>query len=140
MPLSPDEVDEFLRQPIVAVMATVGPDGAPHAVPTWFDYEDGEIVLHMGSGSRRYRNLQGNSGLTLVVDTKTPPYKVVVAQGRVCLDVGTDDDRAVRMAVRYLSEEIGRAYAKGVVGTEMVIARLRPDKIVSWDYGRGDRP
>jgi len=140
MPLSKEEIEAFLRQPNVAVVATVGPDGQPHAVPSWYEYDDGQIVLHMGLRSRRYRNLRGNDRVSICVDTKTAPYRAVVAYGRARLEEGTDDERSRRMAVAYLGEALGNRYADMVRGERLVIVRVRPERIVSWDYGRGDRP
>ena len=140
MPLSKEEIEAFLRQPNVAVVATVGPDGQPHAVPSWYEYDDGQIVLHMGLRSRRYRNLRHNDRVSICVDTKTAPYRAVVAYGRARLEEGTDDERSRRMAVAYLGEALGNRYADMVRGERLVIVRVRPERIVSWDYGRGDRP
>ena len=41
----PTNRDEYLKQPNVAVLATVSPSGAPHAVPIWYLYEDGDFVM-----------------------------------------------------------------------------------------------
>jgi len=140
MPLSKDEIEAFLRRPNVAVVATVGPDGGPHAVPTWYEYDGGQIVLHMGLRSRKYRNLRHNDRVSICVDTKTAPYQAVVVYGRASLEVGADEVRLRRMAVAYLGDTVGNLYADTVSGEEIVIARVRPERIVSWDYGRGDRP
>jgi nitroimidazol reductase NimA-like FMN-containing flavoprotein (pyridoxamine 5'-phosphate oxidase superfamily) len=40
------EVAEFLAEPHIAVVAVTAPDGAPHAVPTWYEYRRG--VLYHG--------------------------------------------------------------------------------------------
>jgi hypothetical protein len=140
MPLSNEEIEAFLRRPNVAVVATVGPDGQPHAVPTWYEYDDGQIVLHAGLRSRKYRNLRQNDRMSICVDTKTAPYQAVVVYGRASLQVGRDDERLRRMAVAYLGDAVGNIYADTVGGEETVIVRVRPERIVSWDYGRGDRP
>ena len=140
MPLSKDEIEAFLRRPNVAVVATVGPDGEPHAVPTWYEYDDGQIVLHAGLRSRKYRNLRQNDRVSLCVDTKTAPYQAVVVYGRASLEVGADHERLRRMAVAYLGEAVGNRYAESFGGQPTVIVRIRPERIVSWDYGRGDRP
>ena len=140
MPLSKDEIEAFLRRPNVAVVATVGPDGGPHAVPTWYEYDDGEIVLHAGLRSRKYRNLRHNDRVSICVDTKTAPYQAVVVYGRASLEVGADEVRLRRMAVAYLGEALGNAYADTFGGEPVAIVRVAPERIVSWDYGRGDRP
>lgn len=140
MPLTDREIEEFLGEPHVAVMATVGADGQPHAVPTWYDYDGGEIVLHMSPSSRRYRNIRGNDRVTVCVDTKTAPYAAVVVEGRARTEVGTDDERSRRMAIRYLGEELGQRYFDSIRGGRMVIARVAPERTISWDYSRGDSP
>jgi len=74
------------------------------------------------------------------VDTKTAPYKAVIVYGQASLEVGTDDERSRRMAVAYLGEALGNRYADSFGGERLVIIRVRPERILSWDYGRGDRP
>jgi PPOX class probable F420-dependent enzyme len=140
MPLTRDEIDEFLRAPNVAVVATVDPDGQPHVVPTWYLYEDGEIVLHTGRRSRKYRNLRQNPRVTLCVDSKAAPYKAIVIYGRANLEVRTDEERTRRMAVAYLGEAIGSRYADSLRAERLVVVRVKPDRVISWDYARGDRP
>ena len=44
------------------------------------------------------------------------------------------------MAINYLGERLGSRYADSLRGERMVIVRVRPEKVTSWDYGRGDRP
>jgi len=43
----PPEVDEFLSRPNPAVVATLRPDGSPHTAATWYDWEDGRVLLNM---------------------------------------------------------------------------------------------
>lgn len=140
MPLSKDDIEDWLRQPNIAIVATVAADGQPHAVPTWYEYDNGEIIFHTGLRSRKYRNLRQNDRLSICVDTKTVPYKAIVVYGRAKLEVGTDDERSRRMAINYLGERLGNSYADSLRGERMVIVRVRPEKVTSWDYGRGDRP
>lgn len=140
MPLTEAEIEQFLSQPNIAVVATVEADGRPHVVPTWYDYDGREIVLHMSQRSRRYRNMRGNDRVAICVDTRTPPYAAVVVHGRARTEVGTDDERSRRMAIHYLGEKAGAGYADSIRGSQMAIAHVVPEKIVSWDYGRGDNP
>lgn len=140
MPLSREEIDELLRGPNIAVVATVDPDGQPHAVPTWYLHEDGEVVFHTGVRSRKYRNLRRNSRVTLCVDVKTPPYRAVVLYGRATTEVRADEERSRRMAVAYLGEKAGNRYADSLRGEPLVVVRVKPERVISWDYGRGDNP
>ena len=49
-------------------------------------------------------------------------------------------DVALRMATRYYGEDEGRAFAESYRGGSpgTVVFRVRPQRIVSWDYSEGD--
>lgn len=66
LPLPP-ELDEFLAQPNAAVVATVRRDGSPHTVATWYDWEDGRILLNMDEGRIRLANLRRDPRVALTV-------------------------------------------------------------------------
>lgn len=140
MPLTEDETRELLEQPLVGVLGTAGPDGQPHVVPTWYLYEGGELVMHASRRARRVRDLRQNDRASFCVDTKTHPYRAVIVWGRATVTVDVDDERMRRLAVRYLGQQSGDVYADTLVGARMAIIRLRPERIITWDYGRGDNP
>ena len=56
----PPEVDAFLARPNPAVVATVSPSGAPHTAATWYDWEDGRVLLNMDETRLRLRYLRRN--------------------------------------------------------------------------------
>jgi PPOX class probable F420-dependent enzyme len=134
MPMTKQKVDELLAQPNVAVLAVTAPGGAPHAVPTWYQYDKGEVVFHTARTAFKYRCLARDPRITLCVDTKVAPYKAVILKGRVTMEERVDSERTLRMAIAYLGEKLGRAYAKSLEGEKVVIVRFRPERVVSWDY------
>ncbi|HXW85450.1 MAG TPA: TIGR03618 family F420-dependent PPOX class oxidoreductase [Candidatus Binataceae bacterium] len=136
MPMSKREVEQLLKQPNVAVVAVTAPDGAPHAVPTWYEYRGGEIVFHTGLRTFKYRCLAHDPRITLVIDTRKPPYKAVILKGRVSMTEDFDDARLKRMSVAYLGKKNGEAYAKSMAGEKTVIVRFKPERTISWDYGK----
>jgi len=139
MPMKKKYVEKLLNKPIVAVVAVTAPDGAPHAAPTWYEYADGQIVFHTGTESFKYKCLMRDPRLTLVVDTKKAPYKAVVLKGRATLEEKIDDKRTERMAVGYLGKKLGKAYAKSLKGSKVVVVSFKPARTISWDYGQ-ERP
>lgn len=138
MPLTPGELDEFLAQPHIAVVATASPAGAPHAMPIWYLWRDGHLLFHTGENSRKMRNLQKNNRISVVVDSKVTPYKVAVIEG-VATSSGGDTDLAREIAIRYLGERAGARYvdASGDPGT---LVTVTPSKVISWDYARESNP
>ena len=139
MPMKKKDIEKLLKKPNVAVVAVTAPDGAPHAVPTWYEYDKGEVTLHTGSEAFKYKCLVRDPRLTLVVDTRKAPYKSVVLKGRATLEEKTDDKRLERMATSYLGKKQGKAYAKALKGQKVVVVTFKPERTISWDYGK-ERP
>jgi PPOX class probable F420-dependent enzyme len=136
MPMTKRAIDALLKQPHIAVVATTAPDGSPHAVPTWYEYRAGEVVFHTGANAFKYLCLKRNPRITLVVDTREPPYKCVILKGCVTMNRQTDDPRARRMAIAYLGKRNGEAYARSLKGEKLAVVRFKPSRVISWDYGK----
>jgi len=136
MAMTKEKIDELLAQPNIAVVAVTAPDGAPHAVPTWYEYRAGEIVFHTARNSFKYRCLKRDPRVTFCIDTKVAPYKAVILKGRVTMEERNDSDGTFRMAVAYLGEKLGRAYAKSLAAETVVVVRFRPTRVISWDYAQ----
>jgi PPOX class probable F420-dependent enzyme len=101
----PADVDEFLRRPNPAVVATLRPDGSPHSVPTWYDWEDGRVLLNMEDSRLRLGYLQRDPRTALTVlgsGGDDDWYSHVSLLGRV---VSITDDESLedidRLALRY---------------------------------------
>src|SRR5438067_12708535 len=102
MPMKKEEIETLLSQANIAVVAVTAPDGGPHAVPTWYEYRDGEIVFHTDKTAFKFRCLEHDNRITFCIDTKTPPYKAVILKGRAKWEHKIDDERLDRMAIAYL--------------------------------------
>src|SRR3954451_14502558 len=78
--MKPDDVADFLRQPHVAVLATLRRDGRPYTVPVWFLHEDHRFWL-TGTYERVWcRQLRADPRASLCVEAMPP------APGHVGID------------------------------------------------------
>jgi PPOX class probable F420-dependent enzyme len=136
MPMKKRDIEKLLKEPNIAVVSVTAPDGAPHAVPTWYEYRAGEVVFHTAPSAFKYKCLVSDPRVTLVIDTRKAPYKCVILKGRVTMKQGKDDARLRRMAVAYLGKRNGEAYAKGLRGESVAIVRFKPSRVISWDYAQ----
>jgi PPOX class probable F420-dependent enzyme len=66
MPL-PGEWDVFLSQANPAVIATIRKDGSPHSVATWYDWQDGRIMLSMDARRIRLDHIRRDPRVALTV-------------------------------------------------------------------------
>ncbi len=101
-PPLPQKIEEFLRRPNPAVIATVRHDGGPSSVATWYDWEEGRILVSMDSSRRRLRHLRADPRVSLtVLDPKTGSH--VSVRGRVVSLCDDEDLEEIdRLSVRYV--------------------------------------
>ncbi|HZC08927.1 MAG TPA: pyridoxamine 5'-phosphate oxidase family protein [Mycobacterium sp.] len=131
------EREEFLAALHVAVLSVAAGDGRPPAsVPIWYDYTPGgNIRVNTGAGSRKSKLIEQAGAVTLVVQREEPPYQYVVVEGTV-VDTTTPTPLDVReeIAIRYLGEEVGRAFVRGMEDQNNVLFTVRPDRWITADF------
>jgi PPOX class probable F420-dependent enzyme len=92
-PPLPQEFDQFLTRPNPAVIATIRPDGEPHTVATWYDWEDGRVLVNMDRSRRRLEYVRANRSVALTVLDERDWYRHVSLLGRV---VSLEEDADLR--------------------------------------------
>ncbi|MEU2393165.1 PPOX class F420-dependent oxidoreductase [Streptomyces sp. NPDC007369] len=108
----------YLRSQRLGRLATVDAKGQPQANPVgFFPQEDGTVLVGgqaMGT-TKKWRNLQGNPRLALVVDdlVSTRPWRVrgIEIRGHATLEVGT--------------HALGPHFSPEVI-------RIHPDRVFAW--------
>ena len=133
VPVPPD-VDEFLARPNPAVVATLRPDGAPHTVPTWYDWEDGRVLLNMDESRLRLGYMRRDPRVALTVLDAESWYRHISLLGRV---VSIEDDPELadidRLALRYQGKPFGTRDRR------RVSAWMEPDRWHGWNDGGARR-
>jgi pyridoxamine 5'-phosphate oxidase family protein len=115
-----DEEIEYLNSQLLGRLATVGPDGQPHAVAVSFRYNAQLDTIDIGGHDfarrKKYRDVQRNPRVALIVDDM------------VSVNPWRPQGIEVRGEAEVLSsggEALGPGFAP-----EMF--RIRPQRIVSW--------
>ncbi|MEX2238334.1 MAG: TIGR03618 family F420-dependent PPOX class oxidoreductase [Dehalococcoidia bacterium] len=125
-----DTPEEFLAEANIAVLATIDRRGKPHAAPIWYLYEDGEIIMSTGRNSIKHRNIGSYPDVTFVVDRREIPYYAVMVHGMArIIPKPLDAERRLRMATRYLGEDLAKRYIESRPDEDSVTIRLRPERI-----------
>lgn len=130
-------VRELLDLRVVAVLATLETDGSMHAVPMWFAWRDGRVLLATGSRSRKLRNLERDPRATVVVHDSRPGFEVcgVSIRGRVEILRGADAIAAIAAVhARYVHPAAARLEEPAAfLASDDVALRLVPEAVVTWD-------
>ena len=125
-----------MTEPIVSTLATYRRDGSVLLSPVWHAWRDGGVDICMGHGDVKLRHLQRDPRASLVVYDQKPPYRGLQLTGtpRVLGPAEADYLSVLRrIALHYVGENQGHAYADASPGTGLVV-RLEPGDIRSWDF------
>jgi len=136
--LTKSELAAFLDMPRMAHLATTSRDGRPRVSPIWYVYEDGCFYFTTRLERLKGSQIQKNPRVAVSIASEDRPYRAVCAFGTV-LPVQKDRDKWLeKIATRY-GEQEGREWLSQAVKQEgRVVFKIQPDRIMSWDYGRGD--
>jgi hypothetical protein len=100
-------------------LATVWPDGRPHAMPVWGVWEKGSVWFSSSGASRKTRNLAANPRATITTDNARQP---VVVDGIVERVVADD---VIAAFARWVNAKYGTDYSVDFFAGNCCF-RLRP--------------
>ncbi len=79
----PETYQDLFERPLLAILATIMPDGSPQATPLWFDFDGQYIRINSASGRAKDRNMRRDPRVALVVVDDQNPYRYVQVRGRI---------------------------------------------------------
>jgi predicted pyridoxine 5'-phosphate oxidase superfamily flavin-nucleotide-binding protein len=131
------EVRDYLRQPMVARLATLDEDGTPHVVPLWYVVEDDrdEIVVMTDRETRKVRNatarvkgaVQIGGDPTGEPNRHTPGY---LLQGEFVVNTDVDKVAMKRIVRHYLQPEAAEKLIAQWIDDDVVEIRLRVKNVI----------
>ncbi len=132
--MTDEEREAFLREANVAVLSTVDSRGRPHAAPIWYLYDNGVFRISTGAGSQKHKNIEANPNISLVIDQRELPYYAVMVRGIAEIGPPFSDEDSLRLAIRYLGEQLGTQYAGSQRGNEEAVSlEIKPRKVIVYD-------
>jgi PPOX class probable F420-dependent enzyme len=131
----PAALEDFLRRPNPAVIATLRADGAPSTVATWYLWEDGRVLVNMDEGRARLDDIRRDPRVSLTVLDGEDWYVHVSLRGRV---VELYDDRDLADIDRLSRHYTGQPYRNRERGR--VSAWIAVDSWHGWQHGAPLQP
>ena len=113
------ELRDILSTDVLAHLATVLPDGAPHSIPVWIDTHGDRIVLITGPDSRKARNIRRDPRVAISLVSHDNPYSPVIIRGRVVDWI--DGDAGWEIVDRLARKYIGGPYSRDVERVALLI-------------------
>ncbi|HMG65720.1 MAG TPA: PPOX class F420-dependent oxidoreductase [Streptosporangiaceae bacterium] len=98
----PDDLADLLERPLYGSLGTVRPDGTVQVNPMWFEFDGDAIRFTHTTFRAKYRNLQQNPSMSLLVTDPEIPQRYLEVRGALA-QVIPDPEGAffVRLGQRY---------------------------------------
>lgn len=125
--LEPKEIQVFLQGPWAARLACVRPDGHPHVIPVWQEWDGEAFLMIAWAGSQWSAFVLNNPSVSLTVDEPWPPLRRVVVRGRaeqVSLSESKLEGLVERLTRRYLGQP-----SFGLTGQIGQVFRVAPESL-----------
>lgn len=144
--MTPRQMDQYLSAPRLARVATVRPNGSPHVVPVWYEWDGTVLRFDTPPSFRKGKNLLHDPRLAVVIDSTQGGlrYSGVVLEGRATFveDPAAAMVIAERIYRRYLGAEgvLSATPQKMLHGSAHLIIELAPTRVVTWDFAESLAP
>jgi PPOX class probable F420-dependent enzyme len=119
--IDPD-VRTVLDGTVIAHLATVLPNGAPHSIPVWIGTRGDHIVIITGPDSQKARNLRRDPRVAISTTPPGNPFQAVIIRGRVVEWI--DGDAGWEIVDEIAKKYIGQPYARD---QERIALLVEPD-------------
>jgi PPOX class probable F420-dependent enzyme len=121
----PESHADILTQPVLAHVATVGPNGEPQNNPVWFGWDGEHVLFSQTTQRQKYRNVQDEPRVALSLVDANNPYRYLEIRGEVeRIDPDPDNAFINSMAKKYMNEDV---YPWHQPGDERVVVVVRPE-------------
>lgn len=125
-----EKFHDLFARPLLCALTTINPNGQPHSVPVWCDFDGQHVRINAPAATKKARNLQANPRLTLLVMDPEKAGHWIEIQGHV----GQMNDEAHgarehinRLSEKYTGNPVYQAF--GASGIERCMYVIEADKI-----------
>lgn len=142
-PLTSEEIESMLKESRYARICTHNKDGTIHAMPIAYRYMNGQILILSLLKSRKNKNIERNSDVTVLVDTPDP-LRGILIYGTAEVDYGNIYEWALRITeasppLRGKSKEELQRFTKAYLDAfRMAIVKVTPKHFVTFDYTKDE--
>ena len=89
-------------------------------------------------GRTKGKHIAKNPHVALSVANETVPYKAVCVFGPAEVLQENRDKWLMKIASRYGKREAKKWFSEVIIQPDRVVLVIKPNRILSWHYGRGD--
>jgi PPOX class probable F420-dependent enzyme len=123
----PADLADLLESTALAHVATIGPDGAPHVNPVWFDWDGQHLRFSQTTQRQKYRNIRRDPRVAVSIVDPDNPYRYLEVRG-VVTRIEPDPDLAFvdKVTRKYLGRD--HDPSENPPGEERVVVVVTPQR------------
>ncbi|MBA4865855.1 PPOX class F420-dependent oxidoreductase [Streptomyces sp. PSKA54] len=125
-----DKLKALLDSPIFVVVATVQPDGSPHASPVWVKRDGDDVLFSTTADRRKPKNLRHDPRVSVVVVPPDSPYTYAEIRGTAELTTEGGQELIDELSIKYTGKKYAEFNPAAAQDAERLVVRITPRKIV----------
>jgi PPOX class probable F420-dependent enzyme len=126
----PDSTYDLFERPILCALSTINPDGQPHTVPVWCDFDGTNVRVNCPAATRKARNMRVGSKVTALLVDPTKSFHWLEVMGHI-VEIRDEEhgarDHINSLAQKYTGNPIYQGYGNSNVNRLMYI--IEPDEV-----------
>ncbi|MER5183585.1 PPOX class F420-dependent oxidoreductase [Streptomyces sp. NPDC002896] len=126
----PDKLKALLDSPIFVVVATVQPDGSPHASPVWVKRDGNDVLFSTTVDRRKPKNLRHDPRAGVVVVPPDSPYTYAEIRGTAEMTTEGGQELIDELSLKYTGKTYAEFNPAAAQDAERLVVRITPRKIV----------
>jgi PPOX class probable F420-dependent enzyme len=138
-PNDPDLAEplRLLRERIIAWFTTVDAEGRPHAVPVWFQWHDGRVLVFSEEKTAKVRHVRRGSPVLVHLETGAFGNEVVILTGTAHVSERTSAEWLAEFRDAYADKyaeaiaEYGQSLDE-IMATFSTTLVFTPDEVLAW--------
>lgn len=99
----PDSTRDLFERPLPCALSTINPDGQPHTVPVWCDYDGTHVRVNCPAATRKARNMAVGSKVAVLLIDPRQEFHWLEVQGHI-VEI-RDEAQGARDHINALSEK-----------------------------------
>ena len=125
-----EKLTEFCQRPLLAVLATVYRQGAPQALPVWYEFDGESFIVTSAKERVKVKNILRDNRVTLCIIDTSIQGRGFIIRGTAEVTEDGAQEATRRLAVRYLGEERGRERGAAMANEQRVVIKITPERLV----------
>jgi len=120
----PEKFNDLFSRPLLCALTTINPDGQPHSVPVWCDFDGEHVRVNMPAATKKARNLQVNPKLSLlVIDPQKAGHWIEIQGyvGELKDEAHGARDHISKLSEKYTGNPIYQAYGASGINRQMYV-------------------